>query len=87
MVYAGNQSAYAWLQDNSVGNPGDVEPWVVPRYLLVVGCPQRIPYAFIRGLPTDYAVGVLSFDRPEEYAAYAESLVQHETNGVVPRSV
>ena len=47
----------------------NVDPTCVPYYLLVVGCPARIPFGFCRELSVEYAVGLLSFDTAAGYAA------------------
>ncbi len=85
LTYSGEPSANDWLKAYGV-NPGDIDPWRVPRFLLVVGSPEQIPYQFSRGLPHDYAVGLLHFDQVEEYARYVDSLIRYESGDADPRS-
>jgi hypothetical protein len=72
-----------WLARHGV-SAGTVEPRKVPFYLLLVGSPAEMPFAFAHMLGLEYAVGSLHFDTPEEYAAYAESVVAYETGDTVP---
>jgi hypothetical protein len=50
----------------------------VPYYLLLVGSPQDIPFDFQFELDTFFAVGRLYFDKLEEYAQYAQNMVDQE---------
>ena len=83
--YKAGEPRRRWLARHGVA-AGNVDPTCVPFYLLVVGCPGKIPFGFCRELSVEYAVGLLSFDTPAEYAAYAASVVAAESNELRPRS-
>jgi hypothetical protein len=82
--YVAGESRRRWLARHGVA-AGNVDPTCVPYYLLVVGCPTKIPFGFCRELSVEYVVGLLSFDTPAEYAAYAATVVAASSNEVEPR--
>jgi hypothetical protein len=83
--YVAGEPRRKWLARHGVA-AGNVDPTRVPFYLLVVGCPARIPFGFCRELSVEYAVGLLSFGTPDEYAAYAAGVVAAEADEIKPRS-
>jgi hypothetical protein len=72
-----------WLARHGVA-AGSVEPDRVPFYLLLVGSPARIPFAFSQQLDIEYSVGRLHFDLADEYERYAKSVIEYETSKSVP---
>jgi hypothetical protein len=80
-VYRAGDDATRWLERHQVPR-GSVNPQKVPLYLLVVGSPARIPFAFTHALDLEYAVGRLHFATAQEYARYAQSVIDYETKSV-----
>jgi hypothetical protein len=79
------ESRHDWLNKHGATS-SDVDPERVPYYVLLIGPPTAIPFEFQYLLDVEYAVGRLSFDRPEEYRHYAESIVAYETASAPPNA-
>jgi hypothetical protein len=80
LEYETGDSWREWLGRQGIA-PGSVRPGNVPYYVLLVGPPSRIPYAFQYLLDIEYGVGRVSFPGPESYERYAKSVVSFETEG------
>jgi hypothetical protein len=83
LEYRAGESREQWLGRHRA-HSADVEPTVVPYYVLLIGGPDAIPFEFQYLLDIDYAVGRLAFERPEDYGRYAEAVVAYETGPAVP---
>ena len=78
LEYFPGESASSWLARYGVAWH-NVQPTCVPYYLLWVGSPERLNFDVTHEVDSDYCVGLLDFDTPDEYARYAESVVRYET--------
>lgn len=85
LEYKSGEGMKDWLKRHGV-YPGSVAPTKVPYYVLLVGSPTSIPFQFQYLLDIEYAVGRLSFDHPDQYRQYAESIVDYETAGEIASS-
>lgn len=79
LTYAPGESAWDFLARHGA-LPGTVDPRRLPFYLLLVGGPEAIPFELQERLGCFHAVGRIDFDRPEEHARYAESVVAAESS-------
>jgi hypothetical protein len=85
LEYRPGESVRAWL--NRYGAAlGKVSPTKVPYYVLLVGGPEAIPFPFQYLLDVEYAVGRLTFERPEDYRQYAESVASYEAAAMPPNA-
>jgi hypothetical protein len=83
--YQDGESAQAWLVRHRMGM-GDIDPTRVPFYVLLVGSPECIPFAFGHVLDSVYGVGRLCFDTPSQYGQYVSSVIAYETGTSVPNT-
>jgi hypothetical protein len=83
--YLPGEQMRGWYDRHGLAE-GNVDPEVVPYYLMLVGQPDLIPFEFQYLVGIEYAVGRLAFDAPEEYERYARSVLEYETSGSVPNA-
>ena len=80
LTYRQGEKRHEWLARHKVV-AGAVDPVKVPYYLMLVGPPDRVPYAFQVLLDVEYAVGRVDLATPDAYRKYAEGVVAHESKG------
>jgi hypothetical protein len=85
LTYHPGETATAWLARHDVAWH-NITPTKIPYYLLWVGSPEQLPYAVTHEIDSDYCVGLLDFETPDEYARYAASVVRYETNDKIANS-
>lgn len=77
LEHDGSITLAQWLVENGV-SLGSMTLSKVPYYLLIVGSPEKIPFAFGHQLSADYAVGRIHFDEPHAYEQYVSSIIAYE---------
>jgi hypothetical protein len=83
---APKQSAAAWATGRNVSLSAPVNPLKgVPYYMLIAGPPSRISFDFQAQLDLGWAVGRLAFDNVEDYASYAQKVVEYEKGNAPKR--
>jgi hypothetical protein len=79
LVYLPGESVFDFRRRHHAA-AGLAEPHKIPGYLLLVGGPKAIPFDFQAELAAlDHPVGRIDFESLNDYARYAESVVQAET--------
>lgn len=66
-----------WLEDHYFAR--ELQGKQVPRYVLIVGGPDQVPFGFQSLLDTVASVGRVSFDRTEDLEAYVQKLIRLES--------
>ena len=83
--YRKGESLANFLRERGVSE-GVADPDEMGYYVLLVGSPQEISFPFQYHLDVNRGVGRLHFDRLEDYASYARSVVECESGRVkLPR--
>lgn len=74
LVYRGEgpDDWFGWLTENYYGP--SLEGKVVPRYVLILGGPEQVPFSFQSLLQTVASVGRLSFETIDEFRVYVDKV-------------
>jgi CHAT domain-containing protein len=83
--YKKGEQARGWYERHGI-SPGNVDPEIIPYYLLLIGTPDQIPFEFQYLIGVEYAVGRLAFDKADDYERYARSTVTYESAKTVPNA-
>lgn len=83
LIYRRGETKNQFLKRYWTG-PGPVDPRRLPYYILIVGDPQAVPLRFQFELDVQFALGRIHFDRIEDYAHYARSVVDSERDRLRP---
>lgn len=68
---------FLWEEGRQV-ETGTMQPDIVPYYLCIAASPQQISWEFQQYLDSEYAVGRLWFDDPEDCLKYVRALIEYE---------
>ena len=82
LSYTADDTVETWLSQLGV-SWGNVEPTLVPYYLLFVSCPTRIPYQFAQTIDAEYCVGLLDLPDAAAYERYVDGVIAYETSAPV----
>ena len=82
LEYRNGERVQDWCRRHGVW-AGNVDPQLLPFYLLLIGAPTEIPFEFQYLLSVEYAVGRLAFQQAVDYARYAESLIRYEESATI----
>src|SRR5262245_26850596 len=85
MDFKKGEQTRSWYQRHGV-SAGNVDPEIVPYYLLLVGPPDLIPYEFPYLCGEQSAYGRLAFDTTGEYERYVRSIIAYERDNSVPNA-
>ena len=85
LEYRKGEQTRDWCRRHRI-SPGNLDPEIVPYYLLLVGPPDLVSFDFQYLIGVEYAVGRLAFDTAAEYELYARSIVDYESATAVPNA-